>query len=210
MSRLVVLLLVLVVTGGLVAAAVVTRPAGSEVVAPSTSTVADDDPPAASTVALEDHGPYQPLRDIQGWLQTDTDVDDLGDLVDGKVAVVQIWTFGCYNCKNTLPNLRGLRDRFADRDDFQIVGVHSPEFDFEEDPENILAAAAELDVTWPIALDTNKRTFFGWQGNRGFWPRTYVIDRDGTVRFDHIGEGAYTRLNDTVATLLAAGDDATG
>ena len=82
------------------------------------------------------------------------------------------------------------------------VGVHSPEFTFEEDPAAIAAAAEELGVTWPIALDTRRSNFFGWQGSRGYWPRTYVIDQQGRVRFDHIGEGKYEQLAATVEYLL--------
>lgn len=149
-------------------------------------------------VDLPDLGPAQPLRDIDGWLQTE--IDALEDL-EGQVVVVQFWTFGCFNCKNTLPNLQALYSEHQG-EAFEIVGIHSPEFAFEEDPEAVAAAAVDLGVTWPIALDTQKRTFFGWQGSPAYWPRTYVLDREGKVRFDHIGEGAYEELNQAVADLL--------
>ncbi|MDJ0925900.1 MAG: redoxin domain-containing protein [Acidimicrobiia bacterium] len=139
-----------------------------------------------------------PLLDIDGWLQTD--IESLEDL-RGQVVIVQFWTFACYNCKNTLPYLQ---DIYAEHKDagLEIVGIHSPEFTFEEDPAAIQAAAEELGVSWPIALDTRQRTFFSWQGSRGYWPRTYVLDRDGLIRFDHIGEGKYDELEQTVVTLL--------
>ena len=86
--------------------------------------------------------------------------------------------------------------------DFEIVGVHSPEFDYEKDPDAIAAASEELGVTWPIALDMFRRSFRSWQGSPAYWPRTYVLDREGHIRFDHIGEGAYEELNETVAALL--------
>ena len=82
------------------------------------------------------------------------------------------------------------------------MGVHAPEFEFERDPEAILAAANDLGVTWPIALDTDRRNFRAWQGSPAYWPRTYVLDQDGLIRFDHIGEGAYEELAETVAVLL--------
>ncbi len=140
----------------------------------------------------------EPLVDLDGWLQTD--IDSLDDL-RGKVVIVQFWTFACRNCKNTLPYLQALYTEHSD-DGFEIVGVHSPEFAFEEDPDAVAAAATDLGVTWPIALDTRQRNFFGWQGSRGYWPRTYVLDGDGRVRFDHIGEGAYDELAATVQYLL--------
>lgn len=138
------------------------------------------------------------LTNLDGWLQSD--ISSLDELA-GTVHVVQFWTFGCYNCKNTLPNLIELSERHAD-DDFTIVGVHAPEFDFEKDPDNIQSAATDLGVTWPIALDTSKTNFRSWQESRRFWPRTYVIDQNGEIRFDRIGEGAYSTLNETVAYLL--------
>lgn len=151
-----------------------------------------------TTEAIEDLGPHGDLVDIEGWLQSDvTSLEELR----GKVVVVQFWTFGCHNCKNTLPNLRGLHARYQGAE-FEVVGIHSPEFDYEKDPESILAAAADLDIAWPIALDTNKQTFRAWQGSPAYWPRTYVLDREGRIRFDHIGEGAYDELNETVASLL--------
>ena len=140
-----------------------------------------------------------PLTDLDGWLQTD--ITSL-DALQGQVVIVQFWTFGCGNCKRTIPHLQDIYAEHADAG-LEIVGVHSPEFNFEKDPEAILEAAGELRVTWPIALDTRKHSFFSWQGSRGYWPRTYVLDRDGLIRFDHIGEGLYDELEQTVEALLA-------
>jgi len=138
------------------------------------------------------------LTDLDGWLQTEiADLDELR----GQVVVVWFWTFGCYNCKNTIPYLQDVYAEYHDRG-LEIVGVHSPEFDYERDPESILAAAHDLGVTWPIALDTKRRNFHAWQGSPAYWPRTYVLDQDGLIRFDHIGEGGYDELEETVAALL--------
>jgi hypothetical protein len=87
----------------------------------------------------------------------------------------------------------------------EIIGVHAPEFSFEEDPDAVLQAAQDLGVVWPIAIDNEKTNFRSWQGSRRFWPRTYVIDVNGDVRFDHIGEGAYAELEETVAYLVQNG-----
>jgi thiol-disulfide isomerase/thioredoxin len=111
------------------------------------------------------------------------------------------WTFGCRNCTATLPNLEALYAEHRGAD-FEIVGVHSPEFDYEKDRDAIAAAAQDLGVTWPIALDTLRRSFWSWQGSPAYWPRTCVLDREGHIRFDHIGEGAYEELNEAVASLL--------
>lgn len=148
----------------------------------------------------ENYGPRLDLVNLDGWLNTDiTDLDEL----DGKVVVVELWTYGCFNCQNRVPHTQELYARTS-RDDLEIVGVHAPEFEFEKDVNGIVNAAADLGVTWPIALDTEKENFRAWQeGGRRFWPRTYVIDQNGDIRFDHIGEGQYDALDETVDYLLA-------
>ncbi len=160
--------------------------------------------PATTTTiaapALPDRGRHPVLVDIDGWLQSDvTSLEELR----GQVVAVQFWTFGCRNCKNTLPHMQQL---YADhRDDgFEIVGIHAPEFGFEAEVANIVEAASELGVTWPIALDPTKHTFHSWQdGPSGHWPRIYLLDRDGHIRYDHIGEGRYDEIDAAVDALLA-------
>ncbi len=144
--------------------------------------------------------PAPDLVELDGWLQTEANsLDDF----EGKVLVLQFWTFSCRNCKATIPNLKEIYSAYG-RDQIEIVGVHAPEFSFEEDPAAVLTAATELGVNWPIALDTGKRNFHGWQeGRTAYWPRTYVIDGHGQIRFDHIGEGKYEELRDAVAALVA-------
>jgi thiol-disulfide isomerase/thioredoxin len=140
------------------------------------------------------------LVGIDGWLQSD--VSDLAEL-RGRVVIVEFWTFGCSNCKATLPYLEDIYAKYKSQG-LEIVGVHSPEFDYEKDPVAIQEAADRLGVTWPIALDTNHKSFWAWQtGGTAYWPRTYVIDQHGRIRFDHIGEGAYDELEQTVAALLS-------
>lgn len=159
-----------------------------------------DGPPVTEPETLPILRAAPGLVDIDGWLQTD--VRSLDDLL-GKVVVVQFWTFSCRNCKATIPNLQEIY-AIHPRSDVEIVGVHAPEFSFEADPDAISDAAAELGVTWPIALDTHKRNFHAWQeGKTAYWPRTYVIDRSGDIRFDHIGEGKYDELRSAVASLVA-------
>ena len=139
------------------------------------------------------------LADLDGWLQSD--VASLEEL-RGRVVIVQFWTFACSNCKATIPHLQDIYAEYGEAG-LEIVGVHAPEFSFEEDPDAIATAARDLGVTWPIALDTDRRNFHRWQGSPAYWPRTYVLDQQGLIRFDHIGEGKYQELEDTVASLLA-------
>ena len=142
---------------------------------------------------------HPPLVEVDGWLQSDvTSLEELR----GKVVIVEFWTFGCYNCKNRLPYTQDIYAAYRDQG-LEIVGIHSPEFAYEKEVDAITAAMDELGVTWPVVLDTDRRTFREWQGSPAYWPRTYVLDRGGRVRFDHIGEGAYRALEDTVVALLA-------
>ncbi len=136
---------------------------------------------------------------LDGWLQAG-DITSLAD-TEGQVRIVQIWTFACHNCKATIPHLKSIYDDYRD-DGLEIIGVHAPEFDFEKSPEAIQEAAIDLGVDWPIALDTNRTSMHIWQERPRYWPRTYVVDVDGNIRYDHIGEGKYDELRNTVAYLL--------
>lgn len=166
--------------------------------------VALDEQPAPTTEPPfpepENLGHRLDLVNLDGWLNTDiTELDEL----DGKVVVLEMWTFGCFNCQNRIPHTQELYARTS-RDDLEIVGVHAPEFDFEREIPAIVEATERFGVTWPVAIDTNKENFRAWQeGGRRFWPRTYVIDQNGDVRFNHIGEGAYDELDDIVDFLIA-------
>jgi thiol-disulfide isomerase/thioredoxin len=149
----------------------------------------------------ENFGPAPELAGLDGWLQTD---GDSFETVKGDVTIVQFWTYTCHNCTATIPFLQQIYAQHHDGG-LEIIGVHAPEFEREKDPVGIQEAADRLGVSWPIALDTEKRNFRAWQGSRRFWPRTYVIDQNGDVRFDKIGEGKYAELEATVAHLLANG-----
>ena len=152
---------------------------------------------------IEVLGVADTLTGLDGWLNTDaTSLEEIR--AANKLTVVQFWTFGCRNCKNTLDALGQLYTDFRGRG-VEIVGVHSPEFSYEADVDNIIEASADLGVIWPIALDTDKRNFHRWQpGNIGYWPRVYVIDGDNQIRFDRTGDGraTYEKLYETVEQLL--------
>ena len=162
---------------------------------------------AATTVPpepIEVLGVASTLTGLDGWLNTDAmSLEEIR--AANKLTVVQFWTFGCRNCKNTLEALSQLYADFRGQG-VEIVGVHSPEFSYEADVDNIIEAAADLGVVWPIALDTDKRNFHRWQeGNIGYWPRVYVIDGHNQIRFDRTGDGraTYRQLYETVERLLA-------
>lgn len=168
---------------------------------PATTTVATTTVPVEPIEVL---GVADTLTGLDGWLNTDAmSLEEIR--AANKLTVVQFWTFGCRNCKNTLDALSQLYTDFRDQG-VEIVGVHSPEFSYEADVDNIIEASADLAVIWPIALDTDKRNFHRWQpGNIGYWPRVYVIDGDNQIRFDRTGDGraTYEKLYETVEQLLA-------
>jgi thiol-disulfide isomerase/thioredoxin len=160
---------------------------------------AAESPVDPDTPELPDQGPHPEFLPVQEWIQTDA---QSFDAFDGKVVAVQFWTFGCSNCRATFPHMRDLYEKYGG-DDFEIVGVHAPEFDFERDVDAVAAAAEENGLTWPIAIDNEKLNFRSWQERR-FWPRIFLIDHNGNVRYDHIGEGAYDDIDAAVGALIAA------
>ncbi len=118
--------------------------------------------------------------------------------------IVQFWTFACHNCKATLPYLKTIYEEW-EPEGLEIIGVHAHEFDCEKNPDSIASAAQDLGVTWPIALDTNKKNFRAWRPENRGWPLTYVLEQNGEVRFVRKGEGAYEKLADTVQYLIENG-----
>jgi thiol-disulfide isomerase/thioredoxin len=118
----------------------------------------------------------------------------------GKVVLVDFWTYSCINCIRTIPYLNAWYEKYADNG-LVIVGVHTPEFEFEKDYNNVRAAVEKFDIRYPIAQDNEKETWKAYE-NR-YWPRKYLIDTDGYVRYDHIGEGAYAETEKVIQSLLA-------
>jgi thiol-disulfide isomerase/thioredoxin len=118
----------------------------------------------------------------------------------GKVVLVDFWTYSCINCIRTIPYLNAWYEKYSDNG-LVIVGVHTPEFEFEKDYNNVRAAVEKFGIRYPIAQDNEKETWKAYE-NR-YWPRKYLIDPDGYIRYDHIGEGAYAETEKVIQSLLA-------
>ena len=118
----------------------------------------------------------------------------------GKVVLVDFWTYSCINCQNTFPYLRRWYQAYKDQG-LVIVGVHSPEFDFEKNVANIRQAIQHYNVPWPVAVDSQMTTWNAY-GNQ-YWPAEYLIDKNGTVRDTHFGEGEYDKTEVVIRGLLA-------
>jgi cytochrome c biogenesis protein CcdA/thiol-disulfide isomerase/thioredoxin len=126
----------------------------------------------------------------------------------GRVVLVDFWTYTCINCLRTLPYLRAWDARYRKRG-LTIVGVHTPEFAFEREADNVEQAIAQNRLRYPVAQDNNYATWSAW-GNQ-YWPAKYLIDARGRVRYTHFGEGAYEQTDAAIRALLAeAGADRLG
>src|SRR3989304_7441679 len=116
------------------------------------------------------------------------------------VMLLDFWSSPCINCLRTLPYLKSWYAAYRDKG-FVIVGVHTPEFAFERDADNVRKAVEDLGIEYPVGLDNDYGTWNAW-GNR-YWPARDFIDRSGHVRFAHFGEGAYEEKEDVIRSLLA-------
>ena len=124
----------------------------------------------------------------------------------GKVVLIDFWTYTCINCIRTMPYLRDWHAKYADRG-LALIGVHTPEFEYEKLAENVIDASDELGVVWPVAQDNDFRTWRAYD-NR-YWPAKYLMDADGVVRYRHFGEGEYDETERRIRELLEeAGYDA--
>ncbi|MGH1504276.1 MAG: redoxin domain-containing protein [Acidimicrobiales bacterium] len=139
--------------------------------------------------------------DVDGWLNTEA---RSLDAARGRVTVVHFWALDCGDCTDMTPALGALLSEYGAAG-LQVVSVHSPRFDHERDDGAVILAADALAMTWPIALDHRGRSLDTWQGERAFLPRTYVVDANGQIRYNRVGNGDIDVLESTVAWLLANG-----
>ena len=126
----------------------------------------------------------------------------------GKVVLIDFWTYTCVNCIRTFPYLKTWHAKYAD-DGLVIVGIHSPEFNFEKKLENVRRAVEDYGIGWAVALDNDFETWRAFK-NRA-WPAKYLIDKDGNLRYTHLGEGAYAETERIIRQVLEeAGADLSG
>jgi thiol-disulfide isomerase/thioredoxin len=137
---------------------------------------------------------------IVGYINTPGNTPITLTSLKGKVVLVDFWTYSCINCIRTIPHLNDWYQRYAGKG-FMIVGVHSPEFEFEKNYDNVKTAVQKFGIKFPIILDSNHDTWNAY-GNQ-YWPRDYLIDSQGYIRHDHIGEGDYNTTENVIQSLLA-------
>jgi len=128
-----------------------------------------------------------------------TTPDELSKEIEGKVVLYDIWTYSCINCIRTLPYITAWDDKYSEQG-LLIVGIHSPEFEFEKDPDNVRMAVEKHGVSYPVVMDNDMETWKAFE-NR-YWPRKYIADHEGFLRYDHIGEGGYQETEKVIQQLL--------
>ena len=118
----------------------------------------------------------------------------------GRVVLVDFWTFGCYNCRNTLPALKRLHERY-NRQGLTIIGVHSPEFEGEKSIDNVRREVRSLGILYGVLTDNDYLTWNAYDINA--WPTIVILDKQGRIRWTHIGEGLYDEQEQVIRKLLA-------
>ncbi len=145
---------------------------------------------------------YELAKEIttpDGFINTDGKPVTINQYIGKKVILVDFWTYSCINCQRTTPYLNAWYEKYKDKG-FVIIGIHTPEFEFEKVYQNVLEATKRLEIKYPVVLDNDYSTWSAYQ-NR-FWPRKYLIDIDGYIVYDHIGEGQYEETEQKIQDAL--------
>lgn len=144
---------------------------------------------------------YPPAREFaspSGFINTDS--LKLADLIGKKIILLDFWTYSCINCVRTIPYLNAWYDKYKDNG-LIIVGVHTPEFEFEKNYDNVAAAVKKFGIMYPMVMDSDYGTWSAYHNQ--YWPREYLIDIDGFIVHDHAGEGAYDETERAIQQALA-------
>ncbi len=151
--------------------------------------------PAAVPLPFE--GELPSLRGATAWLNSPPlSAADLR----GKVVLIDFWTYTCINWLRTLPYVRAWAEKYRDHG-VVVIGVHTPEFSFEHDFENVRRAAKDMRVSYPIAIDNDYAIWYAFANH--YWPALYLVDAQGHIRSHHFGEGAYELSEMILQHLLA-------
>lgn len=148
--------------------------------------------------------PAPDFAGVSRWLNTDVplSVKELR----GKVVLVDFWTYTCINCIRTLPHVVSWYEKYKN-EGFVVIGVHTPEFQFERDTKNVLDAIQRYKIGYPVAQDNDYKTWNNF--NNQYWPAEYLIDAGGNVRRTHFGEGEYDEMEAAIRELLRENGHAT-
>ncbi len=160
---------------------------------------------AAGSSAGQDlpvEGELPPLKGATEWLNSP---ELTQESLKGKVVLIDFWTYSCINCLRAIPYVRAWAEKYKDQG-LVVIGVHTPEFAFEKDADNVRRAVADLKIAYPVAIDSNYAIWRSF-GNQ-YWPAHYFIDARGQIRHHHFGEGEYDESERVIQQLLAEAGDA--
>jgi thiol-disulfide isomerase/thioredoxin len=118
----------------------------------------------------------------------------------GRVVLIEFWTFGCINCRNTLPFVKNWADRYCEKG-LTVIGVHSPEFDEERDVEHLRREVTSLGIRYPVVTDNDYQTRNAYKVEA--WPTIFLLDKQGRIRWTRVGEGDYDQAERLIQKLLA-------
>ncbi len=152
----------------------------------------------SSNAATKGAGP-ETLPDLTGAVQWLNSAPLNRDQLKGHVVLVDFWTYSCINCLRTLPYIRAWADRYKGAG-LIVLGVHTPEFAFEKDADNVKRAVKDLQITYPVLLDNDYSIWKAFHNQ--FWPADYLVDATGRIRFHHFGEGKYDETESHIQELL--------
>ena len=155
---------------------------------------------AAYATDAEASDPMRTLLETQQWLNTKA--LRAGD-IRGKVVLVNFWTYSCINCLRILPHVRAWSDKYKSSG-LIVIGVHTPEFAFEKDVDNVRKALVSLGVGYPVAIDNEYRIWRAFDNTA--WPALYFVGADGRVRRHVLGEGEYDQSEQLIQQLLSEAD----
>lgn len=143
--------------------------------------------------------PYVEIQNPTGFVNTDGKPIQIGDYVGKNLILIEVMTYSCINCQRTFPYVNNWYETYKDKG-LVVIGIHTPEFAFEKDISNVEKAMREFKINFPVVLDNEYAT---WRalGNR-YWPRRYIIDWEGNIVYDHIGEGAYDETEEVIKQYL--------
>ena len=142
-------------------------------------------------------GPAPEFTGIDHWLNTPNPLS-IKDL-KGKVVLVDFWTYSCINCIRTLPYVTKWYDTYHNQG-FVVIGVHTPEFSFEKDTNNVQNAINMFNIHYPVAQDNEYGTWNAYKNE--YWPAEYLIDQNGNIVYNDFGEGNYDKMENAIRQLL--------
>ena len=151
----------------------------------------------ATAPAEQNEGPYIEIQDPAGFVNSAP--FKLADFVGKKVILIDFVDYSCINCERTFPYLNEWWTKYQDQG-LEIVAIHTPEFSFEKDINNVQMAAKQFGLQFPIVLDNDYATWNAYQNE--YWPHKYLIDIHGNIVYDHIGEGGYDETEAEIVKLL--------